>query len=53
MFEFLTNNQLYVVLIVVLIIWLGLLLVLINLDKKITKLESNFRDLSNKNGNAK
>ncbi|MGB9770751.1 MAG: CcmD family protein [Candidatus Kapaibacteriota bacterium] len=39
MFEFLSNNQLYIVLFVVLIIWIGLFIYLINVEKKIETIE--------------
>ncbi len=37
--EFLHTNQLYVVLIVVLTMWIGFLLYMFRLDSKITKIE--------------
>ncbi len=43
--NFLTNNQLYVVLIVVLVIWLGLFVLLTSVDKKITTLEKKVNSL--------
>jgi CcmD family protein len=39
MYDFLSQNELYIVLIIVLICWLGLFLYLMRLDKKIKKLE--------------
>jgi CcmD family protein len=39
MYDFLSQNELYIVLIIVLICWLGLFLYLFRLDKKIKKLE--------------
>jgi len=39
MYEFLGQNQLYIVLFVILIIWIGIVLYLIRLDKKIGRLE--------------
>lgn len=39
MLEFLTNNQMYVVLSVVLLIWVGIVIYLLRLDKRIRKLE--------------
>lgn len=40
MFDFLSDNSIYVVLIIALIIWLGVFLYLFNLEKKLNKLES-------------
>lgn len=39
MYEFLTQNELYLVLIIVLICWIGLFLYLLRIDRKVTKLE--------------
>lgn len=39
MYDFLSQNELYIVLIIVLICWLGLFLYLFRLDKKVKKLE--------------
>ncbi len=39
MFEFLTQNALYVVLVIVLVCWFGILAYLFRLDRKITRLE--------------
>ncbi len=39
MYNFLEQNQLYVVLIVVLIIWLGFVILLFRIDKKLQVLE--------------
>lgn len=39
-----SNGKIYVVMVVVIIIVLGILIYLINLDKKISKLEKNNRD---------
>jgi len=39
MLEFLIQNSLYVVLIIVLIIWSGIFVYLLRLDKKLTELE--------------
>jgi CcmD family protein len=38
-FEFLSQQPLYVVLLVVLIVWLGIYLYLLRLDKRLKKLE--------------
>lgn len=40
MTDFLTNNSIYIVLIITLIIWLGLAVLIFNLDKKVIKLEN-------------
>jgi|DewCreStandDraft_5_1066085.scaffolds.fasta_scaffold90791_2 CcmD family protein len=39
MYDFLVHNQLYVVLIIVLVIWIGISFILFRTDKKIKKLE--------------
>jgi CcmD family protein len=39
MYEFLGQNQLYIILFVILIIWMGIVLYLIRLDKKVSRLE--------------
>jgi CcmD family protein len=39
-FDFLSQNALYVVLVIVLICWFGILAYLFRLDKKITSLEA-------------
>ncbi len=41
MYEFLARNELYVVLIIVLVCWVGLFLYLLRLDKKIINLEKS------------
>jgi CcmD family protein len=41
MYQFLEQNSLFVVLAVVLIIWIGIFIELIRLDKKITRIEKN------------
>jgi CcmD family protein len=41
MYQFLEQNSLYVVMGIVLIIWIGIFIELIRLDKKITKIEKN------------
>jgi CcmD family protein len=40
MFDFLVQNQIYIVLIIVIIIWLGLMIYLLNLEKKVKELEN-------------
>lgn len=39
MYDFLSQNELYIVLIIALTCWMGLFLYLLRLEKKITKLE--------------
>jgi CcmD family protein len=41
--DFLAQNQLYIVMIIVLAIWLGLYLYLFRLDRRIKKLEEHAR----------
>ncbi|MGD0591771.1 MAG: CcmD family protein [Bacteroidota bacterium] len=43
MYEFLSQNQLYIVLTVTLLIWLGIVWYLIRLDKKIGQLEKQLK----------
>jgi CcmD family protein len=43
MYDFLSQNALYVVLLIVLICWLGLFSYLMRLDRKITQLEKNIK----------
>lgn len=38
-YNFLSSNSLYIVLIIVLIVWLGIFLFIYKLDKKVKKLE--------------
>ncbi|ROL61293.1 CcmD family protein [Bacteroidetes/Chlorobi group bacterium ChocPot_Mid] len=44
MTEFLTNNSIYIVLIITLIIWFGLAFLIFNLDSKVKKLENSFNN---------
>jgi CcmD family protein len=39
MYEFLTQNQMYIVLVITLLIWTGIVWYLIRLDKKVGKIE--------------
>ncbi len=41
--EFLSANQMYIVLGIVLLIWLGIVWYLVRLDKKVKQLESQFK----------
>ena len=43
MYEFLNQNQLYIVLCITLLIWLGIVWYLIRLDKKIGQLEKQLK----------
>jgi len=43
-YDFLSHNSLYLVLIIVLIGWLGIFLYLFRLDKKVTKIEKMFKE---------
>ncbi|MFH1050780.1 MAG: CcmD family protein [bacterium] len=49
MTEFLTDNSIYLVLIISLIIWLGLAYVMFSLDRKITRLEKNITNINSEN----
>lgn len=49
MYDFLIHNQLYVVLIVVLVIWIGISFVLIRTERKIGQLEKIIQK-TNKSG---
>ncbi len=43
MLEFLTNNQMYIVLSIVLLIWIGIVFYLLRLDKRIKELEETMK----------
>jgi CcmD family protein len=43
MYEFLSQNQLYIVLCITLLIWLGIVWYLIRLDKKLGQLEKQLK----------
>ena len=43
MYDFLSQNQLYIVLAVTLLVWIGIVLYLVRLDKKIGKLEQQWK----------
>jgi CcmD family protein len=43
MYDFLSQNQLYIVLTIILIIWFGIVWYLIRLDKKIGQLEKQLK----------
>lgn len=42
--EFLQNNSLYIVLIITVVCWIGIFFYLLNIDKKISKLEEKFNN---------
>ncbi|MGA2624342.1 MAG: CcmD family protein [Bacteroidota bacterium] len=44
MYEFMTQNPLYIVLLIVLICWLGIFTYLVRIDKKITRLEQRMKE---------
>ncbi len=41
MMEFLSQNQMYIVLVIVLLIWTGIVWYLLRLDKRLTQLENH------------
>jgi len=43
MLEFLSNNQMYIVLSIVLLVWAGVVAYLVRLDRKMTQLEQNLK----------
>ncbi len=43
MYEFLGQNQFYIVLVVTLLIWTGIVFYLIRLDRKVGRLEKQFK----------
>jgi CcmD family protein len=43
MYEFLGQNQIYIVLVVILLIWIGIVWYLVRLDKKIDRLEKHLK----------
>jgi len=45
MISFLENHSIYIVLVVVLMIWTGLFVFIFNLDKKVSRLESELNQL--------
>ncbi|MDA0986310.1 MAG: CcmD family protein [Bacteroidetes bacterium] len=48
MLEFLTQNQLFIVLFIVLIIWFGIIIYLFTLENKLKKIEN---EINNSKGN--
>ncbi|MBA4310768.1 MAG: CcmD family protein [Chlorobiaceae bacterium] len=42
LYSFFTNNAIYIVLIIVLIVWSGIFLYLFSLDKRIKKIEKEY-----------
>jgi len=43
LYQFLQNNAIYIVMIIVLIVWTGIFLYLYNLDKRIKNIENEFK----------
>ncbi len=43
MYEFLSQNQMYIVLVVTLLIWCGVVWYIVRLDKKVMKLEQQMK----------
>jgi len=43
MYEFLTQNQMYIVLVITLLIWTGIVWYLVRLDKKVGKIEKQLK----------
>jgi len=44
MYEFLQNNALYIVMIIVLIVWIGIFLFMMTLDKRLKSVEKEIGD---------
>ena len=44
MLNFFINNSLYIVLVIVLMIWFGISMFMLSLDKKVSKLEKQFKE---------
>ncbi|MCX7908474.1 MAG: CcmD family protein [Ignavibacteria bacterium] len=53
MINFLVENQLYIVLIIVLIVWIGLFVYLLTLDKNLSSLERQINTMLNNRENKK
>ena len=47
LYQFLQNNAIYIVMIIVLIVWTGIFFYLLNLDKRIKRFEKEFKDNKN------
>lgn len=47
MYNFLENNSIYIVLIIVLIVWAGIFSFLLNLDKRIKSVEKELKEDKN------
>ena len=45
--EFLQNNAIYIVMIIVLIVWTGIFLYMLSLDKRIKNVEKEFKGAKN------
>ena len=44
LYQFLQNNAIYIVMIIVLIVWTGIFFYLLNLDKRIKNFEKEFKN---------
>ncbi len=44
LYQFLQNNAIYIVMIIVLIVWTGIFFYLLNLDKRIKSFEKEFKN---------
>ncbi|MDR3668093.1 MAG: CcmD family protein [Ignavibacteriaceae bacterium] len=44
LYQFLQNNAIYIVMIIVLIVWTGIFFYLFNLDKRIKNVEKEFKN---------
>ena len=47
LYQFLQTNAIYIVMIIVLIVWTGIFLYLLNLDKRMKSFEKEFRNKKN------
>lgn len=47
LYQFLQNNAIYIVMIIVLIVWTGIFFYLLNLDKRIKNIEKEFKNNKN------
>jgi len=43
MIEFMTENQMYIVLSIVLLVWIGIVVYLVRLDRKVSRLEETMK----------
>ena len=49
MYEFLQNNAIFVVLMIVVVIWFGIAYYLLYLDRKVNRLEKNIEEVKENN----